>query len=152
MGELVCVGAFHLLLFTLLPTGTPLLDIKPYLPFDSVSHPRVPDWVQEWGTLGQFKRRAVSFTPKVEKFLQHAVHDGQLDFYGPDQDGHAALLAALREVLSLDVRAGRHGRGQSTGADERYMFRFDQLELVFVTLDEGMSVVDAKLRGKGEDK
>ena len=108
--------------------------------------------MQGWGALGQFKRRAVSFTPKVEHFLQRAVHADQLDFYGPDQDGHVALLAALTEVLSLDVRAGRHGRGQSTGADERYTLRFDRLELGFVTLDEGVSVVDAMLRGREEGK
>ena len=127
-----------------------MLDIKPYLPFDRVQQLRVPSWVEDWGSRGQFKRHAVSFTPQVEKFLQQAVQDGQLRFYGPGEEGHTDLFSTLTEVLSLDVRAARHGRGQATSRDSVYTLRFDKLELHFVTLDEGVRVVDVTF-SKGLD-
>lgn len=100
--------------------GTPVVDIKPYVPtYDSASCCRVPDWVSE----GLLLRKKVMFSPKAEKQLSSIllVSDPSdnddinnttvppLVFYGHGSETRETATANIRscieEVLAVDVRS-----------------------------------------------
>lgn len=95
--------------------GTPVLDIKPYVPlYDTVPHEEctVPEWVSE----GLATVRSVQFTSKAEQDLRGILMNDPkaLEFYGRDpeaqmsiEESFESVRACIREVLAIDVRS-RH--------------------------------------------
>ena len=99
--------------------GTPVLDVKPYVPiYDSVgldvdntsSVANVPSWVQ--GGLATRRQVTVSNSAKEELRALLEKNPNALEFYGPKQgepsveDTLATALDCIRQVLAIDVRSG----------------------------------------------
>ena len=101
--------------------GTPVLDIKPYVPYydsvgfedmDTQKNVNMPKGVSE----GLGKRRSVSFTGKASNDLLEIMSGNDdkqiLDFYGKhsgrdsnDEDALQNVKNCIEEVLSVDVRS-----------------------------------------------
>lgn len=105
--------------------GTPVLDVKPYHPSDSIaldegvqSHAiycknklRVPDWVVDGGV----DIRPVYFPPECMKSLIQIFSKKQLRFC--DSVSHAQQL--ITEVLQQDIRGVHQGRGRAMEVREK---------------------------------
>jgi tRNA-Thr(GGU) m(6)t(6)A37 methyltransferase TsaA len=92
--------------------GSPVFDVKPYLPRADAPAAgaalRMPRWVA--APLEAQAPLGVSFaTPQLEEACRHAVDAGACSFYAPGEG--SAFLAALGEVLALDTRSVHQGRG-----------------------------------------
>lgn len=105
--------------------GTPVLDIKPYVPhYDSigyepstlVSDVSLPVQTPEWVSEGLGKRRSVSFSNEARNDLRKIIYDDQagkrLDFFGvhtgrdsSNDDAFINLQNCIVEVLRVDVRS-----------------------------------------------
>jgi tRNA-Thr(GGU) m(6)t(6)A37 methyltransferase TsaA len=93
--------------------GTPVLDIKPYVPtYDAVPSDvcSVPVWVAD----GLSTTRPVQFTNSADNELRDIVWNraNSLEFYGKDSslrsdDVYDSIRACIEEILSADVRS-RH--------------------------------------------
>lgn len=114
--------------------GTPVVDIKPYVPhYDSVGFDvlnfsedlKVPGWVAD----GLDRRRETEILPSAEEELKELVYNGKLDFYGGKRNKHEssteafhAVKSCIKEVLASDVRSSyqtkkaRKGRSQAERA------------------------------------
>ncbi|CAM9848607.1 unnamed protein product [Discosporangium mesarthrocarpum] len=117
--------------------GTPLIDVKPVVPYDIPSALVVPEWVHEDVVL-----RRVVFSEEACEGIKSCVElDGRkrkVRFYKDAQ----GLKDAVTEVLVQDVRSILHGRGRAS--DELYACRFDGVLLHFVTTEEEIRVVSAE--------
>mmetsp|Transcript_21046 Transcript_21046/g.64128 ORF Transcript_21046/g.64128 Transcript_21046/m.64128 type:complete len:331 (-) Transcript_21046:241-1233(-) len=127
--------------------GTPLIDLKPYLPFDAVPRPslRFPAWVGH-NQSESFKPRPVRIGVGVLSVVEGALARGVVRFY----DDVATLRAALEEVLSLDIRGLHQGRGKVTGKARPYVLRLDALTFTFVTDEDAVVVTDAVVTADAE--
>lgn len=106
--------------------GTPVLDIKPYVPtYDApLGTCSVPEWVSE----GLVAARSVEMTDAAEKELKSILKENPaaLEFYGchneSAEDTYEAISACIKEVLSMDVRSqyqtlkARKGQSQAERA------------------------------------
>ena len=118
--------------------GTPILDIKPFLPLD-VPPARslvVPEQFSGVEGAGGIARRAVVFSTEAEAAL---LRFGPSTKYYPEPCC-TVLRAALEEMLALDIRARRHGRGKATGG-AAFECAFDNLHLTFTTAEETITIV-----------
>ncbi len=108
--------------------GTPVLDVKPYLPyFESKPDAVVPSWVAEESPV-----REVVFTEQAIQDLKK--NTPSLKFYKTFDE----IYAALFQVLSVDV--SRKAR------ESPYNFRFDKLVVeYYVTADDTIKVAAAPL-------
>jgi tRNA (adenine37-N6)-methyltransferase len=113
--------------------GTPVLDIKPYVPnydappsdsFTASTGCHVPEWVSE----GLATARSVQLTPVAEHELRDILQTNPmaLEFYGHDEsveDAIVAVSACIQEILSMDVRSryqtqkARRGLSQAERSD-----------------------------------
>lgn len=109
--------------------GTPVLDVKPYVPFaDSVQDARVAPWLQELPT----PDLEVQFRPAAEAQLEQAVPSLRLFADA------AQARQALCEVLAGDPRSV-HWRQKR--ANEEYGFSIDTLNVI-ATFSEGVATVE----------
>ena len=97
--------------------GTPVLDVKPYVPlYDSVgfgasngSTAQVPPWVE--GGLSTWRKVDVSVTAKEELRTLLEKNQNALEFYGPNHGEQsvdqtlAIVLDCIQQVLAIDVRS-----------------------------------------------
>ena len=89
--------------------GTPILDVKPYVPFaDSVADARAPEWVQGDlpGALEPLRMAAVHMTEGVEErikqaWLQGTQASGGGSLYAQGEE----VVILVREVLARDIRS-----------------------------------------------
>lgn len=116
--------------------GTPILDVKPYLPFDVVADHRVPDMYTDIARK-KFKVRPVAFSKEADESLGRFC--GRTEFYRNDPD---ALRRAVSECLSLDIRAVHRNRGEATGETIKYEFNLDRLNFRFETHEDKVVVTD----------
>ena len=110
--------------------GTPVLDLKPYVPtYDSIPNPdalKVPSWVSG----GLATKRPVQISTAAQQELQDILEENPtaLEFYGP-HCGEASvattgqvLTTAIEQVLAVDVRSewqtkkARQGNSQADRA------------------------------------
>ena len=110
--------------------GTPILDVKPYLPFDSIPDHRVPSLYTDDADR-KFKRRDVRFESEAEASLKYFTKSTK--FYKNDLE---SLRDAIVECLSLDIRAVYQNRGKATAEMQQYEFHFDHLNILFETHEE----------------
>lgn len=106
-------GTVHLSSVDLID-GTPVLDLKPYIPHDAVDPAllRLPPWLED--PINDMVRRSVTFTPTTLQTLS--------DFY--DQLSHADSLFTtvddarqfLAQALQYDIRSLHQRTVQSEGA------------------------------------
>mmetsp|Transcript_11576 Transcript_11576/g.24382 ORF Transcript_11576/g.24382 Transcript_11576/m.24382 type:complete len:672 (-) Transcript_11576:27-2042(-) len=148
--------------------GTPVLDIKPFVPhYDSVISPDdadtsivMPDGVTlpTWVGCGLEKRRNVTFTDEAVAHLDDIVrtNPSALEFYGPHSgrddtlgDGIHAVRGVISQVLAVDVRS----RWQ-TGKARRGKFQAEKAgrvkEVMNGTIDDAEAGADTI--AKKEDK
>ncbi len=134
--------------------GTPVYDIKPYLPFDGVVgvdekannenkevQLRTPSWVVEDGELS-----SVQWTDGARESLRQYRADGLLEpFYPPiarantmqNGDNNDEAMQAISEVIGQDPRACHEGRGCVTLANSTYEISFCNLRVFFTV---GMAI------------
>jgi tRNA-Thr(GGU) m(6)t(6)A37 methyltransferase TsaA len=118
--------------------GTPVIDLKPYVPFyDSVPGAIVAPWTSKAFNANPLR---VSFSNEAAEQLQQLLPC--MKFYSSADDA----AAAIREILSLDVRSGgarsrrqRPGReddlavqgdvGDDSGSNTTFCISFDGLDM-----------------------
>ena len=99
---------------------------------------RGPAWVDD----APCQPKAVRFEEAAERKIAEAVLGDSLDFYQKQET--EAVLAAVGEVLRLDIRSVYRGRGRDTGK-ELFRARFDRLELAFQTHEHEIVVVEVDI-------
>lgn len=130
--------------------GTPVLDIKPYLPrYDSLPHAAVPDWIDDEGAtvredagkeLHTGSIRSVHWTRESEEAVNRLLADGALRFYAAGEDDQ--LRQAIDEVLRLDprsafqrslsaARGATDGHADTPAAMATFKVAFDSVEVEF---------------------
>eukprot|EP00753_Platysulcus_tardus_P009012 PLAT1764.2.p1 GENE.PLAT1764.2~~PLAT1764.2.p1 ORF type:complete len:333 (-),score=151.61 PLAT1764.2:76-1074(-) len=116
-------------------TGTPVLDVKPYVPvYDSIPDAIFPAWVEP------AKPIPVELDDEPAAVLQQLVTSGSLLYY----DSVDAAMEAIQDVLGSDIRAVHHGRGGDTSVP--YMCRLDRMLLRFHHRDGVVRVFELSLR------
>ena len=126
--------------------GTPVYDIKPYIPSDSIPihHLQVPSWVSS--TNDQFTN--ISWNSNAFHFITTARQNGHLQpFYPPltnitttttttnnnnnnkFENEKDDVHLAIEEIIKQDPRAQHEGRGLSSKQD--YQITFDTLRIQF---------------------
>ena len=126
--------------------GTPILDVKPYLPFDSIRDHRVPSLYTDEADR-KFKRRDVRFVSEAEASLKYFTKSTKL--YKND---FTSLRDAIVECLSLDIRAVYQNRGKATAEMQQYEFHFDRLNILFETHEEYVLVKSVSMLKKKIDE
>ena len=110
--------------------GTPVLDVKPYVPYDIVPHDKViemavvdectglplrpaslkvPSWVHE----ADVPLRQVQFSEAAQRALSR-MQEGQ---HFRHCTGSSDATSLIREVLRQDIRSSHQGRGAEGGSD-----------------------------------
>ena len=116
--------------------GTPVLDIKPYIPeYDCIPEAVVPDWVRE--PTGTIAMSAVRWADGAKERLAIAAarDSGRALRTLPDI---ASVSAVAEEVLAWDVRTAVKRRRDGTGDEEaaRHKIVLDGLEIHFRIIEE----------------
>ena len=118
--------------------NTPVLDIKPYIPaYDSLPDAIVPSWILEG-----VPPLDVTFSDVALEKLEQLVPKMR---FCADFDN---ALLAIEEVLRLDIRSVRQGRGTTdeAGKAKDYNMFFDVLQITFETTKSGVLVKKLDLR------
>eukprot|EP01127_Copromyxa_protea_P022950 TRINITY_DN8458_c0_g1_i1.p1 TRINITY_DN8458_c0_g1~~TRINITY_DN8458_c0_g1_i1.p1 ORF type:complete len:331 (-),score=45.50 TRINITY_DN8458_c0_g1_i1:133-1125(-) len=119
--------------------GTPILDIKPYLPaYDAMESEdvRVASWVAEEDADIGFRFDEVIIPDSVREEFRESVAD-KLEFYSPDH-----FLEAVEEILVTDIRSEFQRKLQhklESGATTAYSFRLDTTKVEF-TIKDGTKI------------
>lgn len=128
--------------------GTPVLDVKPYIPYDLVPSTlplpmmlsaaslrplAVPAWIND----ADIPLRRVAFTGTALEGLRSVLGKPLLGKSAIDFEGAMGLI---NEVLAQDIRGIHQGRG---AVDEAlYECRLDRMRIRFSTSDECILVQD----------
>ncbi len=126
--------------------GTPILDVKPYIPYDVVPDHRVPEWV----VAEDVPSWALAVSARAEEALREIVARRRSPFYATYEE----MVALLRDVLLQDPRSVHQGRGrvmEGAGAGggeeeeevEPYTCNIDDIAVQFLALPDAIHVVNA---------
>jgi tRNA-Thr(GGU) m(6)t(6)A37 methyltransferase TsaA len=117
--------------------GTPILDIKPYIPYDVVLDHRVPEWVMA----EDVPHWKLCVEPPAEEALREIVAQRSTPFYSSYED----LVALLRDVLLQDPRSIHQGRGSAMDAANMvpYNCNIDDIAVEFLALEDSIKIVRA---------
>lgn len=156
--EVVNVGKDHIDIMSVdMVDGTPVLDVKPYIPYDIVPHDeliemaavdedtgmplplstlRVPAWIYE----ADVPLRPVQFSEKADvAFTQ--LHENKKFQHCRDK---ADAMRLVREVLRQDIRSSKHRDRDERAAKEDgtvvYECKLDVFTVRFRTLETCISV------------
>ena len=106
--------------------GTPILDIKPYVPFYDSTHAvgaTVPAWIDR----SVKTKRRVTIPPHVQEQIRAFTSTGKLRFYEADEV--ELVEDCIREVLERDIRSV-HKTRQAYNSIESSQ-RIDRLQIHF---------------------
>lgn len=122
--------------------GTPVIDIKPVVPWDQPREPlRVPDWVDQEDSL-----QDIMWGEDTLSSLEQVLKDGRLaPLYTTSNDGLEGARQTLQELLLTDPRSSHKGlksnqRGSNSG-NETYNLIFGQARVDFCVEDGVARVV-----------
>eukprot|EP00300_Choanocystis_sp_HF-7_P004947 c13799_g1_i1.p1 GENE.c13799_g1_i1~~c13799_g1_i1.p1 ORF type:complete len:265 (+),score=62.68 c13799_g1_i1:272-1066(+) len=119
-----------------LMNGTPILDIKPFLPTHDVplTTPSCPEWVLASPAVPKL---TVAISPAARQAIENAAALGQLRLF----ENATVAIQAMTEVLREDPRSS-YRREQC--AEELYKFRLDNLDVHCLFADDSgvVEVVD----------
>lgn len=120
--------------------GTPVLDLKPFVPHVDVPPQEAKVFSPEWVVNPRFDRALVCFSEEAEAALTTLVEQGSLRWYSAEEVD--MVNAALTQVVSLDPRGVIHGRGMYEGAASRlhksnFTLTFDRLTVEFRPAEDG---------------
>lgn len=125
-----------------LVNGTPVYDIKPYVPWDMPGRfdglpIKTPAWVEGDDSLSQ-----VAFTAAAESDLNDVLSRQLMaPLYTDKNNGFEGAIETLKQVLAQDPRASRK-RGTSTHKSEAsYKIAFCQTQLEFRVVDGNVEVI-----------
>ena len=99
--------------------------------FCSVPEAVFPEWI-----------RTPSFSPRPVRFTADAIamlHT--LQSHLRVIPNAAEYMALITQLLPLDIRSLRQGRGSATGDDVLFRAQIDALDVEFVTLEDAIEVV-----------
>jgi len=126
-----------------LTDGTPILDIKPYIPYDVVLEHKVPAWV----VCEDLPAWQLQVMPEAEAVLRELATERGSPFYSTYEE----LRALLRDVLLQDVRSIHKGRGTVVedksslkgGANfsEPFTCNIDDIAVEFVALQNAIQII-----------
>ncbi|KAG9414719.1 hypothetical protein AC1031_008125 [Aphanomyces cochlioides] len=119
--------------------GTPVLDVKPYVPYDQVTSLVCPEWVAEKHDI---VARPVIFTNEALAQLELAMPS--MRFYSNSSE----LRETIEQILVLDIRSVHQKRGQAS--DAQFSFRIDNLRVEFVTLESSIQVTQCAVQDATE--
>ncbi|CAK4625114.1 hypothetical protein LEN26_013752 [Aphanomyces euteiches] len=119
--------------------GTPVLDVKPYVPYDQVNSLVCPEWVAEKHDI---VARPVIFTDEALAQLELAMPS--MRFYSNSRE----LRETIEQILVLDIRSVHQKRGQAS--DAQFSFRIDNLRVEFVTLESSIQVTQCAVQDATE--
>ena len=106
--------------------GTPIVDIKPYVPhYDAQGHGTTPEWVKRSLSAPALD---VIVDPPVEKFMLDVAERGDVLRMYPDA---GSLRQSLVEMLQLDICSG----SSSKAALDRGSVQQDTVREMCVSLD-----------------
>ena len=89
--------------------GTPVVDIKPYVPHVDQPTNNFKVLIPNWITNPKFSQVPVYFTKEVELELHEIVKSGSSQWFGKDEVDE--LIEAIKQIITLDPRGVIHGRG-----------------------------------------
>lgn len=125
-----------------LVNGTPVYDIKPYVPWDMPGRfdglpSKTPAWVEDDDSLSQ-----VVFTATAESDLKDVISRQLMaPLYTSNNNGFEGAIETLKQVLAQDPRASRK-RGTSTHKSEAsYKVAFCQTQVEFRVVDGSVEVI-----------
>jgi hypothetical protein len=143
--------------------GTPVYDIKPFVPWDQIncgSHTsgvlghdlmnnmkelRVPPWVSADDELTQ-----VQWLPSARNKLYQARKHLK-PWYDATDSGTNEAAKAIQEIVAQDPRAVRDGRGSSSNSDSSFEFTFGNLRIhVVVDSDKSEASIEDVTVDKGD--
>ncbi|TDH73578.1 hypothetical protein CCR75_003779 [Bremia lactucae] len=116
-----------------LVSGTPVLDVKPYVPADHVSGYVVPDWV---AAETDVTLRTVDFTLEAMASLTELINAKLSLFY----ETVTELRTAIEQMLILDIRSVHQGRGKAAKT-QQFECRFDNVQIQFMMHNDCIRVV-----------
>lgn len=126
-----------------LTDGTPILDLKPYIPYDVVLDHQVPAWV----VAEDVPAWELRIAPEAETVLRELAAERGSPFYSTYEE----LVALLRDVLLQDVRSIHKGRGTTVKAGggtkpgdeapEPFTCNIDDIAVEFVALEDAIHIV-----------
>lgn len=126
--------------------GTPVLDIKPYIPYDiitsdiplpvtrslsSITKLRVPEWVYEY----DIKIKPVIFSEVALNSLMD-IHTQKHQKFCQDYD---QAIQFITQVLQQDIRSVHQGRGEE---GMNYNCNLDNISLSFTTTEETILITN----------
>ncbi len=126
-----------------LTDGTPILDLKPYIPYDLVLDHQVPIWVMA----DDVPAWQLRIAPEAEAALCKLAMERNSPFYSTYEE----LVALLRDVLLQDVRSIHKGRGTTikaaggtkpgNEAPEPFTCNIDDIAVEFVALEDAIYIL-----------
>mmetsp|Transcript_9994 Transcript_9994/g.19613 ORF Transcript_9994/g.19613 Transcript_9994/m.19613 type:complete len:403 (-) Transcript_9994:179-1387(-) len=96
--------------------GTPILDIKPYVPHVDTpveGEGTCPPWVVN----PKFDLVDVTFDPEVLESLREVCESGKSEWFKPNE--FDKMLVCLRQIIALDPRGVIHGRGNFQAGEKK---------------------------------
>ena len=144
--------------------GTPVLDVKPYIPYDIVPHDKViemaavdectglplqvaslsvPSWIYE----ADVPLRRVDFSSCAQQTLALMQDSRKYRHCTGKEDA----MRLIREVLRQDIRSTHQGRGGDWQAAEEevlYECKLDAFMVKFKTLEKYISVEEVSFLGR----
>ena len=106
--------------------GTPVYDIKPYVPWDRIPQQlKVPSWVSS----ADDELAQVNWTPSARDQIYEA-REYLAPLYAPTDKGVEEACLAIMEIIAQDPRAIRDGRGESS--TDAFEFTFGALRVCFL--------------------
>jgi tRNA (adenine37-N6)-methyltransferase len=123
--------------------GTPVLDVKPYVPADFIPDYITPAWV----TAEDVPKWELQIEPTAEARLTDIIEEKRSPFYRSFEE----FRDLLRDVLLQDVRGVHQGRGRAQGERKAdvisqlapYVCNIDDIAIEFWTGTEAIRVTDA---------
>lgn len=127
--------------------GTPILDIKPYIPFyDSIPQATTPEWVVE-SPRSPFKQ--ITWSTQALQQLTSLVE--KLEFYDNLED----IQQTIEQTLTPDIRS-THQRNiskENQNNNKSYSFRLDNLFIIFeTTRNEEAIILSIELYSQKDDQ
>jgi tRNA (Thr-GGU) A37 N-methylase len=120
--------------------GTPILDIKPYIPYDSVQC-SVPEWVMPPVDGDLTSGLVVEFSSEALASLDESAH--ALEIYAGRK---GAFLSCVQEVISQDPRSVLLKKADALEKLKPFILTIDNVELTFEAQQNRMLVTGTRTR------
>ena len=132
--------------------GTPVYDVKPYLPWDVVSDKdlRAPAWVSQDDELSN-----VEWNEEAKESVRNYQKRGFLAPLYPvkkkdNNSYYEEVIKAITEIVAQDPRSQHEGRGHATLDSSTFEITFCQLRVRFQVGNDKVAYIDKVLLDEGD--